>query len=574
MNPNSSSIDVSVVVIGRNEGRRLTQCLQSAAQANWGGVRHELIYIDSRSTDASVTNAQTLGAQVIVLDDASPCAAKARNVGWQAASGDLVLFLDGDTTLHPEFVQHALQTLQNPRLCAVWGHRRESRPGQSLYTRLLDLDWVYPAGRTLYFGGDVLVRRAALVQVGGFDATLKAGEEPELCARLRAADWEIEHIDAPMTQHDLAVNTLRAYCLRAYRSGIAYAEVAERMRLRGDVLWQHEAKRDFWHGCLFVAAPFILLVAAVLSPVLAVSLLAMALVMAPAMVVRTARRCAWKAPGQPVLCLQYAVHVHAQKIPALWGQLAWRKAARAKLELGLVDYKQDAGSAQAHVTGPTPSAKALLARALQPLAWCQRQWLGRWVRLWSLARLQEALGHPVDASNVILGAIELHGTCNIRLGKNALIYPGVYLETQGSGSITLGDGVVLSRGVHIVAFDAVVLGDGCMVGEYSSIRDANHRLSAASVRHSGHDSAAIHMGCNVWLGRGVSVLMGASLGDHSVVAANAVVNRSVPAGQVVGGVPAKPLRTQSATAELALRPTPPVLTPACTRGHQGHAFGV
>jgi len=535
---------VSVVVIGRNEGARLTRCLQSVAQANWGDLSHELIYVDSRSTDASVSNAQALGAQVLVLDDANPCAAKARNLGWQAANGDLVLFLDGDTELHPDFVQQAVQTLEDPRqtqlqnqrLCAVWGHRRESRPEQSLYTRLLDLDWIYPTGRTLYFGGDVLVRRAALAQVGGFDASLKAGEEPELCARLRAAEWEIEHIDAPMTQHDLAVTSLRAYCLRAYRSGIAYAEVAERMRLRGDVLWQHEARRDFWHGYLFVAAPILWLVAAGVSPVLALGLLAMALVM----VARTARRCAWKAPGQTLLCLLYAVHVHAQKIPALWGQLAWRKAARAKTELALVDYKRDA---EQHLRVEAPrqplSVKALLTKVLQPLAWCQRQLLGRWVRVWSLARLQEAIGQPVDASNVILGSVELHGTCNIRLGKNALIYPGVYLETQGAGSITLGDGVVLSSGVHIVAFDAVVLGDGCMVGEYSSIRDANHRLGAESVRHSGHDSAAIHIGRNVWLGRGVSVLMGASLGDNSVVAANAVVNKTVLAGQVVGGVPAR-----------------------------------
>jgi len=533
---NEFSLGVSVVVIGRNEGVRLTRCLQSVAQANWGDIRRELIYVDSRSTDASVTNAQALGAQVLVLDDASPCAAKARNLGWHAACGDLVLFLDGDTELHPDFVMKAVQTLQDHSLCAVWGHRRESRPEQSLYTRLLDLDWVYPVGRTLYFGGDVLVRRVALAQVGGFDASLKAGEEPELCARLRAANWEIAHIDAPMTQHDLAVTSLRAYCLRAYRSGIAYAEVAERMRVRGDVLWQHEAQRDFWHGGVFVAAPFILLAAIVLRPVLALGLLALALMM----LVRTARRCAWKAPGQTWLCLLYAVHVHAQKIPALWGQLAWRKAARAKAELALVDYKEDADQSLAGGQSPQPfSVKAALARLLVPLAWCQRQLLGRWMRVWSLARLQEAIGQPVDASNVILGSVELHGTCNIHLGKNALIYPGVYLETQGAGSITLGDGVVLSRGVHIVAFDAVVLGDGCMVGEYSSIRDANHRLSTESVRHSGHDSAAIQMGRNVWLGRGVSVLMGASLGDHSVVAANAVVNKTVLAGQIVGGVPAK-----------------------------------
>jgi glycosyltransferase involved in cell wall biosynthesis len=327
---------VSVVVIGRNEGARLERCLRSVQQARWASEGYELIYVDSRSIDNSVASAQALGAHVMILDDVSPCAAKARNLGWQAARGEFVLFLDGDTELHPNFVPLALGTLHDAKLCAVWGHRRESNPSQSIYTKLLDLDWIYPVGRTLYFGGDVLVRRAALADVGGFDPTLKAGEEPEMCARLRALGWEIEHIDAPMTLHDLAVNTLRAYWLRAYRSGIAYAEVAERMRIRGDVLWQHEARRDFRHGIVFVVAPFVFSASLWLSTPLALVLAALALLF----LARTAQRCAWKAPGQWTLCAQYAVHAHLQKIPALFGQLKWRQAARQKSEIALVDYKK------------------------------------------------------------------------------------------------------------------------------------------------------------------------------------------------------------------------------------------
>ncbi len=532
---NHTQIDVSVVVIGRNEGARLQRCLLSVQQSHWGDTQHELIYVDSRSTDQSIANAQALGAQVIVLDDASPCAAKARNLGWQAARGEYVLFLDGDTELHPEFVSRALSTLADASLCAAWGHRRESRPQQSIYTKVLDLDWVYPTGRTLYFGGDVLVRRAALAQVDGFDPSLKAGEEPELCARLRAAGWQIEHIDAPMTQHDLAVNSLRAYWLRAYRSGIAYAEVAQRMRLRGDVLWQHESRRDFYHGLLFCASPMLLLGALWWSPALALTLVALALIY----LLRTALRCAWKAPGQWTLCAQYAVHAHFQKIPALFGQFKWRQAARQNSEIALVDYKQDAVASRI-------SVKSVLVSLLSPLAWVHRVLLQRGRRLWSLACLQEGIGRALDPSNVIMGSVELHGTRNIHFGRGALIYPGVYLETQGAGSITIGDGVVLSRGVHIVAFDRVALGQGCMVGEYASIRDANHKLDATSIRDSGHTSEAIEIGPNVWIGRGASVLVGASIGANSVVGANAVVTKPVAAQQIVGGVPAR-----------VLRPTPP-----------------
>jgi acetyltransferase-like isoleucine patch superfamily enzyme len=178
--------------------------------------------------------------------------------------------------------------------------------------------------------------------------------------------------------------------------------------------------------------------------------------------------------------------------------------------------------------------KRALVAALVPLAWCWRRFIERWIRVWSVARLQEATGRSVHPSNVVLGPVELQGTRNIELGTGALIYPGAYLETQGEGLIRIGNDVVLSRGVHIVAFARVTLGDGCMVGEYASLRDANHRLSDVSIRGSGHDCAPIDVGRNVWIGRGVTVLKGAHLGENSVIGANAVVTRPVPARGIVG----------------------------------------
>ena len=449
---NSSAPLVSVVVIGRNEGERLVRCLESVRQANWDGRPYEVVYVDSRSTDASVGRAESLGARAFVLSDASPCAAKARNLGWTRARGEFILFLDGDTQLDPDFVARALQTLEDPVLCAAWGHRRESDPGQSIYTRVLDLDWVYPVGRTQYFGGDVLVRRTALASVDGFDPTLKAGEEPEMCARLRAAGWQIEHIDAPMTRHDLAVNTLRAYWLRAYRSGIAYAEVADRMKRRNDPMWQREALRDFVHGILLIALPFVFLLTLFCS----LWLTALLCAAVGAVLYRTVLRCRWKAPEDPVLCWEYAVHAYLQKVPAV------------------------------------------------------------------------------------------HGTGNIHFGRNAMFYPGVYLETQGEGRIEIGDDVVFSSGVHIVAFDRVTIGRGVMIGEYTSLRDANHNPDPVSVRRSGHTCAPIEVGDNAWIGRGACVLKGVRLGANCIVAANAVVTRDVGAGTLVAGIPARPLPQRNA----------------------------
>ena len=530
---------LSVVIIGRNEGERLLRCIASVRAAHWRGLAHELIYVDSRSTDGSLQQARASGALALELQDPAPCAAKARNLGLTQARGEFILFLDGDTELDPDFVARALPVLDDPRLCAVWGHRRESAPQQSVLTRVLDLDWIYPVGRTLYFGGDVLVRRQALLDLGGFDPTLKAGEEPELCARLRARGWEIEHIDAPMTRHDLAVRTWRAYALRAYRSGIAYAEVADRMRRIGDPLWQHEAARDRRHALALLALPPALTALAMLSrsPGLTGSALAGVALLGLLLLARTVWRCRWKAPRSPGLLALYALHAHGQKIPALFGQWQWWRARRRQVQIGLVDYKSPDASIGG---GPRRLLKRALVALLVPLAGLWRHMVQeRLQRVWSLARLQQATGVAIDASNVLMGTVDLQGTGSVRLGRNALVYPGVCLETQGEGCIEIGDGVVLSRGVHIVAFDRVTLGDGVMVGEYSSLRDANHRSSDTRLRDSGHDSAPIRIEPNVWIGRGVSVLKGVAIGSGAIVGANAVVTRDVAPRSRVAGAPAR-----------------------------------
>jgi len=332
----SAGPDVSVVVIGRNEGERLARCLAAVQQAHWQGLQWELIYVDSHSCDGSLQRARDMGALALSVEDTRPCAALARNIGWRAARAPLVLFLDGDTQLHPGFVPQAAAVLAaQAQVVAAWGHRRESHPGQSLYTRVLDLDWVFAPGRADYFGGDVLVRRQALADVGGFDDRLVAGEEPELCRRLRAQGWVIEHLDVPMTQHDLAVTTLRAWWRRAERAGLAYAQVAARYAGTGDPLWSREARRNRRHGGALLALPALLAVAAWLHPGALAALLAGGV----ALWARSARRCRWKCPQQPALAWAYAAHSHLQQLPILAGQWHWWRRQRANRAPELLEYK-------------------------------------------------------------------------------------------------------------------------------------------------------------------------------------------------------------------------------------------
>lgn len=187
------------------------------------------------------------------------------------------------------------------------------------------------------------------------------------------------------------------------------------------------------------------------------------------------------------------------------------------------------------------SLKPLLSALLRPLA-AAVQALQPLGRLWAHARLSAGLKAPVPASVVVLGPVELHGTRHVTLGRDLYIYPGQYWETRELAQLDIGDGVVLSRGVHLVAHAGVHIGAGTMIGEYASVRDANHRRGEGALRHSGHEARPVRIGRNVWIGRGAIVLPGVRIGDGAVVAANAVVNKDVPAGAVVGGVPARPLR--------------------------------
>ena len=186
--------------------------------------------------------------------------------------------------------------------------------------------------------------------------------------------------------------------------------------------------------------------------------------------------------------------------------------------------------------------KKITVAMLRPLARASERCTG-FKRVWAHTRLAAKIQFPVDSSVVILGVPEIHGTGRIRLGSNLYLYRELYFETQEDGQIEIGDRVVISRGAHLIAFAGISIGEGSMIGEYTSIRDANHRFGDARVIRDGeHDAEPIHIGRNVWIGRGVTVLAGCSIGDHAVVGANAVVTRDVPARAVVAGVPARPIR--------------------------------
>ena len=215
-----------IVAIGRNEGDRLRRCLESVV-----GKASAVVYVDSGSDDGSVSLAQRYGATVVELDTDTPfSAARARNAGLEALKGinpDLhyVQFLDGDCELDEHWLATATEALDRDReLAVVCGRRREIYPSATMYNRLCDLEWNTAVGEAAACGGDALMRVSALDAVGGFDPSVVAGEEPELCFRLRRAGWRIRRIGADMTYHDAAMSRFSQWWKRAKRAGHAAAQ--------------------------------------------------------------------------------------------------------------------------------------------------------------------------------------------------------------------------------------------------------------------------------------------------------------------------------------------------------------
>ncbi|GHF74903.1 glycosyltransferase family 2 protein [Seohaeicola zhoushanensis] len=217
------------VVIGRNEGARLIACLDSAIASGLSPI----VYVDSGSTDGSIAAAEAAGVEVILLDHDTPfTAARARNAGLARLVArpdppDYVQFIDGDCILRDGWIAAARAFLDaRPRVAVVCGRRRERFPEASLYNALVDREWAGPPGETRACGGDAMMRVTAIEAAGRYDPGLIAGEEPELCVRLRQAGWTIWRLDAEMTWHDAAMTRFGQWWNRSRRAGHAFAEGA------------------------------------------------------------------------------------------------------------------------------------------------------------------------------------------------------------------------------------------------------------------------------------------------------------------------------------------------------------
>jgi GT2 family glycosyltransferase len=250
---------VGLVAIGRNEGERLRLCLTSARASGL-----TLVYVDSNSTDGSVALARSLGAHVVELDLTKPfTAARARNEGAAhllqvAPQTKFIQFVDGDCELQPTWIAAALDHFEkNPKAAVVCGRRRERFPDATIYNRQCDIEWNTPVGVAQSCGGDALIRREAFEQVKGYNPSIIAGEEPDMCFRLRTLGHGIHRIDQEMTLHDAAMTRFSQWWKRNYRAGHAFAEGNWRHSAPPEFFWKKNVRSNFLWAMLVPLWPLL-----------------------------------------------------------------------------------------------------------------------------------------------------------------------------------------------------------------------------------------------------------------------------------------------------------------------------
>jgi len=320
---------VAAVVIGRNEGERLRRCLTSLQ-----GQVTRIVYVDSGSTDDSVSFARSIGAMVVELDNSLPfTAARGRNAGFFALRDlglpDYVQFVDGDCGVEPGWVAAAQASLDaQPEFGIVTGWRTEIAPDASVYNAMAEVEWRRPAGDIRSCGGDMMVRSAAFSTVRGFDPRIIASEDEEFCLRIRATGLRVHRLPLIMTHHDANMTRFSEWWRRTVRSGHGFAEVG---RLQPDH-FVAERRRVWFYGLL---VPLIAVVGIITGRWL---LLLLALGIWSLNWLRT-----WQGlvrNGQPAAqAARHAGYLTLSKIPNMQGMLTFYLRRLKGADMQIIEYK-------------------------------------------------------------------------------------------------------------------------------------------------------------------------------------------------------------------------------------------
>lgn len=503
--------DIGVIAIGRNEGERLRRCLESVV-----GMGLSVIYVDSNSTDGSVDLARSLGADVVELDMSLPfSAARARNAGFERfiqsnPNARYVQFVDGDCEVVAGWIDRARTELDlRSDVAVVCGRRRERSPQASIYNRLADLEWDTPIGEAQSCGGDAMMRVEAFRSAGGFDPSVSAGEEPELCQRLRQAGWKVLRIDAEMTLHDSAMLHFSQWWRRAVRSGYGSADVASRFGNDGLFASQVRSARLWalgWPSSVLLAGILVALLAGMKWGLIAAAVLALAL---PAQMLRIAIRSRGRT-GSLSDALSLGILTMLGKWAGLWGEIRYHRDRRSGRNTRLIDYKsavKRAGKMK------DPDWQADLDRLPpRPMLKEQSAW-ALWV--YRFGRRNDRL------------------PSGIRKKVADRLYWLLYRATETVTGISIPKSIDIGPGLRIHHFGNIFVHADAKIGARCTLRQG----VTIGNRHEGGPVPVLED--DVELGAYAQILGGVRIGRGAKIGAMTLVLEDVPPGATAVGIPAR-----------------------------------
>ena len=148
----------------------------------------------------------------------------------------------------------------------------------------------------------------------------------------------------------------------------------------------------------------------------------------------------------------------------------------------------------------------------------------------------------------------------IELEDSVHLYGDTFVETGMGGSIRIGEGSHIQPGCHIHAYlSEISIGGKCEIAPGCAFYCYDHGMAPGIpvMDQPLQSKGGISVGDGAWLGHGVIVLQGVTIGEHAVVAAGSVVTRDIPANAIAAGSPAKVLKFRGETATPStIHPTP------------------
>lgn len=217
---------VAVVVPARNESAFIDKCLAALIAQSYPSNLLSVTVVDNESIDDTHAIATARGIRVVSIGNV--LVGEVRNFGARLSHSDVIAFVDADCVVGCDWVRAAVDALRDPVVGAVGGDCLSNSAGTWVETAWKDTSPSQAARVSALPGASMAFRRTTFESVGGFNGNLSAGEDDDICARVRSQKLEIVAIPACQSVHLGYPRTLGAVAKRQIWHGSSQLDARDR----------------------------------------------------------------------------------------------------------------------------------------------------------------------------------------------------------------------------------------------------------------------------------------------------------------------------------------------------------